>query len=147
MIQLAQFYDIKRNCKTNNIVFSSSTGWEPWRLIKGRSDPFHNTWLKNLLSHTHGHIIIFKFKTIKSSRFALQCYYNRWRLIGNYSFLFVPFFSTLEILYSQKIIKKVSIPLVLHWVIKTKSTFLHENLIINKLYTLHLRRKKYFLGF
>ena len=64
--------------------------------------------------------------------------------------LFVLFFSTLESLYS-KVIKKVSIPtMVLHWVIKfeTERTFLRDKLmIINKLYTLHPRRKKAFSSF
>ena len=33
--------------------------------------------------------------------------------------------------------------MVLHWVIKTKGIFLRDKLMINKLYTLHPRRKKF----
>ena len=35
-----------------------------------------------------------------------------------------------------------SIPIPIHWVIKTKRSFLRDKLMINKLYTLHFRHKK-----
>ena len=60
---------------------------------------------------------------IKSSRFAHQRYYNVWHLLClQLFFLFVLFFS----------------------VIKTKSIFLRDKLMINKLFTLHLWRQKTF---
>ena len=81
----------KWNYKTNNIIWSS-TGWEPWRLIKCGSDPFHNTRLKNLSFHTHVscksyHIVW--FIAIKSSCFACQCYYNIWHLACPQLFFFI----------------------------------------------------------
>ena len=85
------FYLQKESTK-QTISFKSSTGWEPWSLMKRRSDPFHNTWLKNVLFHTHvscksSHIVA--FGAIKSSRFACQCYYNIKRLIRLQLFFFI----------------------------------------------------------
>ena len=50
---IARFSTCKTKLQNKQYRFLSSTGWEPWHLIKHCSDPSHNTWLKNSLSHTH----------------------------------------------------------------------------------------------
>ena len=89
------FLHTKQNYKANNIILKLHR-LEPWHLIKHCSDPFHNTWLKNLLFHTHvspckrGHIVTSGQLKVHTS------------LVNATKTYFVLFFSTLEFLYSQE---------------------------------------------
>ena len=68
--------------------------------------------------------------------------------VRNYSFYLFSFSQHLNF-YISKVIKKVVYlwnPMVFQ-VIKTKSIFLRDKLMINKLYTLHPRHKKAFSSF